>query len=92
MGFQKIAEISRQRRELRLDDRTILYLDQVEGLNTPYLKIEAKLEEGEPVDALRGDLFKILETLGQKTFVMETYAKLAARGNGAVGEEFLLPN
>lgn len=92
LGFQKIAEISRQRRELRLDERTILYLDQVEGIATPYLKIEARLEEGEPVDALRGDLFKILEMLGQKTFVMETYAKLAGRGNGAIGEEFLLPS
>ncbi len=89
LGFQKVAEISRQRRELMLDERTVIYLDRVEGLNEAFLKIEADLEEGEPIDALRQDLFKILEMLGQKTFVMETYANLTAH-NGAA-QEYLLP-
>lgn len=89
LGFQKIAEISRQRREMRLDDRTVVYLDTVEGLNESFLKIEADLEEGEPIDALRADLFKILSMLGQKTFVMDTYANLVAHGGTA--QEYLLP-
>lgn len=90
LGFQKVAEISRQRQEVRLDERTVIYIDRVEGLNEPFLKLEADLEEGEPIDALRSDLFKILEMLGQKTFVMETYANLVAR-NGAA-QEYLLPS
>ena len=89
LGFQKVAEISRQRRELRLDERTVIYLDKVEGLNEPFLKIEADLEDGEPIDALRGDLFRILSMLGQKTFLMETYANLAAHSGAA--QEYLLP-
>lgn len=89
LGFQKIAEISRQRQELVLDDRTVIYLDRVEGVNEAFLKIEADLEEGEPIDALRADLFKILEMLGQKTFVMDTYANLVAKKGNA--QEYLLP-
>jgi len=90
LGFQKVAEISRQRQEVRLDERTAIYLDHVEGLNGAFLKIEADLDEEEPIDALRGDLFKILSMLGQKTFVMETYANLVAHNNAA--QEYLLPD
>lgn len=89
LGFQKVAEISRQRQELRLDERTVIYLDRVEGVKEPFIKIEADLEEGEPVDALRADLFNILSMLGQKTFVMDSYAKLM--GNSGV-QEYLIPD
>ncbi len=88
LGFQKAAEISRQRQEVWLDERTVIYLDHVEGLNEAFLKIEADLDDGEPIDALRSDLFRILEMLGQKTFVMETYANLVAHSGAA--QEYLL--
>lgn len=90
LGFSKVAEISRQRRELRLDERTVIYEDKVEGLNGGYLKIEANIEEGESIDALRSDLFTILSMFGQKTFVMETYAGLIAKGG--VAQEYWLQN
>lgn len=86
LGFRKVAEISRQRRELWLDDKTVIYLDKVEGLDSYYLKVEAELIEGEPVDLLRRDLFGMLQVLGQTSFTMETYFNLVA---GAT-EEFSL--
>ncbi len=76
LGFRKAAEISRQRQELWLDDKTVLYVDKVEGLNNYYMKLEAELSEGEPVDLLRNDLFNILRMLGQETFTMQAYFDL----------------
>lgn len=87
LGFRKTAEVSRQRRELWLDDRTVIYVDIVEGLKGEFLKIEAELEEDEPVEVLRKDLFKILSMLGQKTFMMQSYFELLKNEP----QEFFLP-
>lgn len=87
LGFRKVAEISRQRRELWLDDKTVIFLDKVEGLGDHYIKVEAELIEGEPVDLLRKDLFGILQMLGQSTFTMEPYFNLVANQ----GEKFYIP-
>lgn len=76
LGFRKVAEVSRQRQELWLDDKTVIYLDKVEGLDGYFLKLEAELIDDEPIDLLRRDLFNILHMLGQETFVMQTYFSL----------------
>ncbi len=76
LGFRKVAEVSRQRRELWLDDKTVIFLDKVEGLEGYYLKVEAELNEDEPVELLRKDLFSILSMFGQTTFVMQAYYNL----------------
>lgn len=76
LGFRKVAEISRQRQELWLDDKTVIYVDKVEGIDNYYLKIEAELSEDESVDLLRRDLFNILNMLGQTTFTMQAYFDL----------------
>ena len=76
LGFRKAAEVSRQRQELWLDDKTVIYLDKVEGLDGYFLKLEAELIDDEPIDLLRRDLFNILHMLGQETFVMQTYFSL----------------
>ena len=80
LGFRKVAEISRQRQELWLDDKTVIYLDKVESLPEHFIKIEAELSEDEPVDLLRRDLFNILQMLGQTTFTMQTYFDLISGG------------
>ncbi len=76
LGFRKVAEISRQRQELWLDDKTVIYIDKVEGLEGQYIKLEAELIDGEPVDLLRRDLFSVLQMLGQTTFTMQAYFDL----------------
>ncbi len=76
LGFRKAAEVSRQRRELVLDPRTVIYLDRVEGLEGDYLKIEAELLEGQPVEEMRVQLLSTLATLGQETFVTQAYFDL----------------
>ena len=76
LGFRKVAEVSRQRQELWLDDKMVIYVDKVEGLDNYYIKLEAELMEGESVDMLRRDLFGILQMLGQETFIMQAYFDL----------------
>lgn len=76
LGFRKVAEISRQRQELWIDDKTVLYVDKVEGLNNHYMKLEAEVIGDEPIEPLRRDLFNILGMLGQETFIMQAYFDL----------------
>lgn len=76
LGYRKVAEVSRQRQELWLDERTALFVDEVEGLAGAFLKIEAQVDENEPIEPLRRDLHKILRMLGQETMLVQTYAEL----------------
>lgn len=87
LGFRKAAEVSRQRQEIWLDNRTVIYVDEIEGVQGTFLKIEAEMDERESVEALRTDLFTILSMLGQKTFTMQAYFELI-RGEL---QQYLLP-
>lgn len=76
LGFTKLAEVSRRRRELRMGDGVTIFLDDVDGLSSTYAKMEAVLEEGESVEELMRDLNKTFAVLGQKKIMNETYADL----------------
>lgn len=87
LGYRKVAEVSRQRRELDLDGRTVIYLDQVEGLEGMFLKLEFVLDDLTPVEAARQELFTTLSLFGQETFLLQTYADLLT----GVAQPYLLP-
>ncbi len=76
LGFNKVAEVSRQRQTLQLDEKTHLYMDVVEGLAGTFLKIEIELGEDESVELLRAEMFKTLKLFGLETFLLQTYADL----------------
>lgn len=76
LGFQKAAEVTRSRWEAMMAANTAIYLDEVEGMEGSFLKIEVTLEDGASVDGVRKELFEILKLFGQETFVMQTYAEL----------------
>ena len=86
LGFRKAAEISRQRRELRLDAQTVLYLDTIEGVDGSFLKIEIESLNDEPVEVVRRTLFATLRLLGLETFVTQTYAEML---NGVIQPYYL---
>lgn len=86
LGFRKAAEISRQRRELRLDAQTVLYLDTIEGVDGDFLKIEVELLNDESVEATRKTLFSTLRLLELETFVTQTYAEML---NGVIQPYYL---
>ncbi len=90
LGFRKKAEVSRRRQEIVMDNHTVMYLDQVEGSEGFFLKIEAELVEGESVEALQKGLYRTLGRLGAKTFIVQTYADLLGE-NPAQMQPYFLP-
>lgn len=78
LGFRKMAEMSRQRRALWIEEKTVMYLDKVEGLDDYYLKLEAEVGENDAVEAVWQDLLSLLAMMGQESFTMQTYAELLA--------------
>ena len=76
LGFKKMVEVSRQRQKLKMSELRI-YLDKVEGLPGYYAKMETPVVEGERVSAVRMDLERTFETLGQhKKSSVQSYAEL----------------
>ncbi len=76
LGYRKVAEVSRQRREVWLDERTVIYLDVIEGIQGCFVKIEAEMMEGVSVETVKMELYKTLRLFGFVTFVTQTYAEI----------------
>lgn len=62
LGFEMRAEVMRNRQKLTVEDTTF-YLDDVESLGT-YIKLEKGVSKGENIEAVREELWNILEVLG----------------------------
>ena len=73
LGFKQVAEVSRRRQEIDMGDNTVMYLDNIDGKNGYYAKIETKLNEGDSVEEVRADLVKTMEVLGEKNIVNTAY-------------------
>lgn len=76
LGFQKVAEVTRSRSEAVLREKTVVYLDEIEGMEGSFVKIEVELEDESAVEAMRQEMFEILKLFGQETFILQTYADL----------------
>lgn len=76
LGFEKAAEVSRQRQSVELDRQTVIFLDIVEGLEGTFVKIETELLEDTPVEAVRQEIFDMLGLFKQETFLLQTYADI----------------
>lgn len=64
LGFQLLAEVSRRRQEIEVSKETTIYVDEVDGVEGKFLKIETTISENEKVGAVRADLERTLKTLG----------------------------
>ena len=76
LGFKQIAEVSRRRRELRIEEGSIIYLDDIDGRDEAYIKIEADLAPSDSVEKTQADLEKTLTTFGIHDFVNQPYFEL----------------
>lgn len=82
LGYTLRADISRRREELQMGESVKLYIDNIDGLDGYYLKIETVLGEKEDPAAARQDLietFKVLE-LRNASPVDLTYGELLETG------------
>ena len=76
LSFKQIAEVSRRRQEIKMEEGTVLYLDKIEGLPGYYVKIETGLDKKESAGGLRNEIIKTFESLDQKNEIIQTYAEL----------------
>ncbi len=78
LGYTLRSDFSRRREELQMGESVKLYIDNIDGLDGYYLKIETVLEEGDDPAAARQDLietFKVLELRNAKAIGL-TYGEL----------------
>ena len=73
LGFKQYTEVSRQRQELRMDDKNVIYLDAVENKPGFYAKIESVLEDGDSAEDTRVELERMFESFGEKDITKLAY-------------------
>ena len=76
LGFKQIGEVSRRRQTLEMGEGTIIHLDEIDGKNATYAKIESILNPTDSVESVKTDLNKTFKTLGESDFVDQPYFEL----------------
>lgn len=76
LGFRPAGEVSRRRQELSLADDTILYLDEIDGSNATYLKMEMNLNDGASISGARARAEQFLANFGDLTYDNRAYFEL----------------
>ncbi len=76
LGFKPVAEISRRRQDLKMDENNVIYLDKIETLPGYYAKIESNLASEESVTEAKLDLERTFKTLGETNFVKSPYFEI----------------
>ncbi len=73
LGFKLEKEVSKRRQKISMGDDTAIYLDNVDGTNGSYVKLETKLLENDSVESVKEDLTKTLAVLGEKNLIESAY-------------------
>lgn len=76
LGFKQVGEVSRRRQTLEMEEGTFIHLDEIDGKNESYAKIETILKPDDSVEAAREDLEKTFKILGESDFVEMPYFEL----------------
>lgn len=76
LGFEKRAEVARERRELEVSEKMKIYLDQLGEKD--FVKFELVLNEGESVQSVQREIRNTLRVFGQKKedFVEQAYFEM----------------
>ena len=83
LGFVLGTEVSRRRRRIKLSDTSRIYLDIVDKLEKPYLKIETSIEENEKVSEVMDDLKRTLKLfhLDKQPISQESYFEMLQKND-----------
>ncbi len=83
LGFVLSNEVSRRRRRIKLSETSRIYLDQVDNLEHPYLKIETALEEKDKVQEVKADLKRTLKLfhLHKQEVSQESYFEMLKKND-----------
>lgn len=76
LGFKLANEVSRRREELELKEGINAYLDQIDGREGSYVKIESILADNNSVEETKNNLSKIIESTGEDDIINKPYFEL----------------
>lgn len=76
LGFRQVGEVSRRRQTLEMGEGTVIHLDDIDGKNESYAKIESVINETDSIESVTNDLIKTFQTLGESDFVDLPYSEL----------------
>ena len=83
LGFVLATEVSRRRRRIKLSETSRIYLDMVDKLEHPYLKIETALDEKDKVAEVMADLKRTLKLfrLDKEEISQESYFEMLQKND-----------
>ena len=64
-----------RRQEIRMDERTVLYLDNIDNEKCDYVKLETEISDDEPINETKREMLKTLESLGASDVVRISYGE-----------------
>lgn len=73
LGFKMQKEVARRRQECSLGDGVMMYIDNIEGINGYFGKIEVDMNEDDKVSVLQDDARNTFSVLGEKNFIENAY-------------------
>ncbi len=76
LGFKQMAEVSRRREDLKLNENTIIHLDTIDNREESYAKIETILGPDDSVEAVKKELAETFSSLGESDFINKPYFDL----------------
>lgn len=75
LGFKQLSEFSMRRQEIRMDDKTVLYLDSIDNERGYYVKLETEVADDESINDTKRELLKTLESLGASDVIRYSYGE-----------------
>lgn len=76
LGFKQIGEVSRRRQTLETGKDTIIHLDEIDGKNEVYAKIESILDPKDSIETVRDELKRTFRDLGEFDVTEKPYSEM----------------
>lgn len=75
LGFKQLSEFSMRRQEIRIDEKTVLYLDSIDNEKWYYVKLETEVTDDSSIEDTKRELLKTLESLGASDVIRYSYGE-----------------
>jgi adenylate cyclase class IV len=75
LGFKQLSEFSMRRQEIRIDEKTVLYLDSIDNEKWYYVKLETEVTDDSSIEETKRELLKTLESLGASDVIRYSYGE-----------------
>lgn len=76
LGFTKVNEVSKKRQTAMMDEDTFVFIDDIEGIEDVFVKIEKKIGSDDKVSEVKRNLVKFFEVFNKNAFVENAYFEI----------------